>query len=180
MKYVIIPTVFESEAIEASSPEEALVNFATGMETDMNIYFRAVPEGHVEAVLKAEKYEAHKDFVKEWMRSTLITDFDIDEQAAGTLSEFAYDRYCEGNGETEYEAVEWAVENNPLRWYVSNIDWDTDEETDCREDNLPKEVYIDLLCCKNQNEVEDYLSDNYNFCVKSFLSELVFQKGGLA
>ena len=39
-------------------------------------------------------------------RKTLEEDFDVAPEDSQQLAEQAYDRYCEGNGETEYECIE--------------------------------------------------------------------------
>lgn len=45
MRYVIIPKFdYKSEPVKASSAEDALIDFATTMDMDMNLYFEAIPE----------------------------------------------------------------------------------------------------------------------------------------
>lgn len=126
MKYVIIPLRdYVSEPVEAENREDALVDFASKMNTDMSIYFRAVPEDELENTLERERREAHEEFVIDWMKKVLIEDFDIkDEWKARDLAEWAYDRYCDGNGETEYECIEWAYENH---YHDDGYDEDEDE-----------------------------------------------------
>lgn len=113
-KYVIVPIVnYKSALIEAESAEDAIVSFATTMDTNMNLYFKAIPEDEYELYMKRIRREMHEDFVTEWMENTLMEDFDIkDECVAKELAEWAYERYCEGNGETEYECIEWAYDNH--------------------------------------------------------------------
>ena len=41
-RYRIVPAATEIEEIEADSPESALIQFATNMDTDMSAYFKAV------------------------------------------------------------------------------------------------------------------------------------------
>ena len=57
-----------------------------------------------------ELSEANTEFVTNWMRETLENDFDVPEDESEGYAEWAYDRYCEGNGETEYRCVELACE----------------------------------------------------------------------
>ena len=40
--YVIVPKTDFYEIIKAESPEEAIINFATSMDTDMNKYFTVI------------------------------------------------------------------------------------------------------------------------------------------
>lgn len=40
--YVIVPKTDFYEIIKANSPEEAIINFATSMDTDMNKYFDVI------------------------------------------------------------------------------------------------------------------------------------------
>lgn len=54
--------------------------------------------------------DANTEFVTNWMRKTLENDFDVPEDESEGYAEWAYDRYCEGNGETEYRCVELAYE----------------------------------------------------------------------
>lgn len=42
-KFSIIPTM-KITSLESDSKDNAIVDFATGMDSDMNTYFRAVPE----------------------------------------------------------------------------------------------------------------------------------------
>lgn len=60
-----------------------------------------------------EIYAAHKEFVTDWMINTakeILSDKDITEEIYVGIGEAAYDTYALGNGLTEYEAVEDAVE----------------------------------------------------------------------
>ena len=49
---------------------------------------------------------------------------------------------------------------------VSDIIWDTDCEKDL---NLPNEVRIADEMEIEEDEIADYLSDEYGFCVESFI-----------
>lgn len=55
-----------------------------------------------------ELSDANTEFVTNWMRKTLEDDFDVSEEFSQSYAEWAYDLYCEGNGDTEYECVEKA------------------------------------------------------------------------
>lgn len=118
-KYVIVPILdYKSEPIEAENAEDAIISFATTMDTDMNLYFKAIPESEYESYIKRIRREIHEDFVTEWMKDVLMEDFDIkDEYVAGELADWAYARYCDGNGETEYECIEWAYDNHYKDYY---------------------------------------------------------------
>lgn len=50
------------------------------------------------------------------------------------------------------------------RWYVKNINWDTDGED---IDDLPVEAEV-FTCNNDVDEIADALSDEYGFCVNSF------------
>lgn len=54
---------------------------------------------------------AAEEFVKNWMKDTLVVDFELSEEDAEELAEVAYDYYCEGDNGTEYECVEKAYDN---------------------------------------------------------------------
>lgn len=133
-RYLIVPLInYKSEPIEAESAEDAIVNFATTMDTDMNLYFKAIPENEYEIYMEEIRGKMHEDFVTEWMENTLIEDFDIeDECVARELAEWAYDRYCKGYGKTEYECIEWAYDNHYKDYChddeEEDEDWDDEEE----------------------------------------------------
>lgn len=57
-----------------------------------------------------ELMEAHAEFVTNFMQKELLENFDAKEEDTRKIAESAYGRYCEGNGETEYECIEWAYE----------------------------------------------------------------------
>ena len=57
-----------------------------------------------------ELSDANTEFVTNWMRKTLEEDFDVPEEFSQDYAEWAYDRYSEGNGETEYRCVELAYD----------------------------------------------------------------------
>ncbi len=131
MKYVIIPRPNVIHAvIDAATPEDAIIDFATTMDTDMNKYLMAMPEEEYTKYLAEQDAEAHKRFVIDWMESTLMNDFPIyDEDVAYGIAERAYDIYSEGNGDTEYEAVQKAYdEAHATKLTVSNIQWDWTRE----------------------------------------------------
>ena len=56
---------------------------------------------------------AHEYFVISWMECILSADFEIKDKSQITkIAKSAYVLYSEGNGLTEYEAIERAVESN--------------------------------------------------------------------
>lgn len=65
-----------------------------------------------------ELYEAHAEFVTMFMKSELIERCGLDEETASDVAVNAYDRYCEGNGETEGECIDWAYD----QWCEENGD----------------------------------------------------------
>ena len=72
--------------------------------------------------------EAHAEFVKNWMAGTAQEiDENLTDRQAAKIGEAAYDIYCSGNGETEYESVEKAVEN-------------------CRKKNEGEKIYRKKIC----------------------------------
>lgn len=107
-KYYIIPVKTFEEEIKASNPEEAMAKFAGQMDTDMNIYFRAVTEEELKEIREEESDSAaHDRFVTALMKNTFMEDFGItDEEDAQGMAELAYDLYCESDGQTEYECIE--------------------------------------------------------------------------
>ncbi len=59
---------------------------------------------------KGEIYKAHIEFVTGWMKSE-IESMNFPESVANELAVTAYELYSEGNGETEYECIEKAVDD---------------------------------------------------------------------
>lgn len=72
---------------------------------------KIVRNGQEFKLTEQELQEAHREFVVNFMESELLENFDMNETESRNIAEAAYDRYCEGNGETEYECIEWAYEN---------------------------------------------------------------------
>lgn len=67
---------------------------------------KIIREGKEIELTSEELASAHAEFVTNFMRKTLEEDFDVAPEDSQQLAEQAYDRYCEGNGETEYECIE--------------------------------------------------------------------------
>ena len=68
-----------------------------------------IKRGNREYILtEAELFEAHKEFVINFMMSELEETFGMSKAYTIEYAEKAYERYSEGNGETEYECIEWA------------------------------------------------------------------------
>lgn len=69
-----------------------------------------IRRGNREYVLtSSELYEAHKEFVINFMREELDAQYDVPAPYAIEYAEKAYERYADGNGKTEYECIEWAA-----------------------------------------------------------------------
>lgn len=69
-----------------------------------------VRDGKTYTLTEEEVAMAHAEFVVSFMEDELISSFSLDEGMAKEVARAAYDRYCEGNGETEYECLEWAYD----------------------------------------------------------------------
>lgn len=111
-RYVIVPKLeFVSEPIKAKSAEEAMENFATAMDTDMNLYFSAILESELAEYQEAIMSRMRDEQVTRFMQNEFMSEYGLPENDAKELAEAAYERYCEGNGETEYECIEWAWDN---------------------------------------------------------------------
>lgn len=53
---------------------------------------------------------AHDAHVTSFMQMTLQNDFDMEETDAIEVAKDAYQYYCEGNGDTEYECIQKAYD----------------------------------------------------------------------
>lgn len=81
---------------------------------------KIIRDGREYELTHQEMEEAHDQIVTEFMTNVLIDDFGLDIEKAKDFGELAYDRYCEGEGETEYECVEWA--------YDKFVEWSKEDE----------------------------------------------------
>ena len=109
MKFNIIGKTFEAPVIEAKNADEAIVQFAASMDSDMNLYFKAIPVKECEPLMR-----------------------------------------------------------------ITDIEWDLDDIEDEAEaysinDNLPKSE--DIREFIEEDQIADYLSNEYGYCVKSFTLE---------
>ncbi len=110
-KYYIIPNGKDVIAeIDAPDAEGAMDDFAISMDMDMNAYFKAVTEQEYDEWRREQDSEAHERYVTDFMASVAANDFGYDEEDAACIGVKAYSIYCEGDGQTEYECVEQAVE----------------------------------------------------------------------
>lgn len=66
--------------------------------------------------------------------------------------------------DTNYDIQSWNVDDSSI--LVSGIVWDTDGE-DAEDLGLPTQVEVPL--CVDKDNIADYLSDRYGYCVKSFV-----------
>ena len=110
-KYYIVPQENQAYELNAVNSNDAMASFAAAMESDMNTYFKALNEEEYKRYVEEHSdYAAHARHVTAFMRDKLIEDFGVSDEDADDISESAYDRYCEGKGETEYECIIWAYE----------------------------------------------------------------------
>ena len=86
---------------------------------------KIVRDGKEYELTYEELAEANAEFVTMFMKSELMERCGIEnEETAAEVAEDAYDRYCEGNGETEGECIDWAYD----RWWHSQLTYGEDEE----------------------------------------------------
>lgn len=65
---------------------------------------------------------AHDEFVLNFMKKQFIENYGIrDENLVEELARNAYDRYCEGYGETEGECIEWSYNQRISKASSSNM-----------------------------------------------------------
>ena len=74
--------------------------------------------------------DAHDEHVTNFMKNILIRDFDLDEKTAEEYAVIAYNKYCQGDGKTEYECIEEAYEEyeEELEIESKNDDYDDRDE----------------------------------------------------
>lgn len=103
-----------------------------------------------------ELSDANTEFVTNWMRKTLEEDFDVPEEFSQDYAEWAYDRYSEGNGETEYRCVELA--------YDEYLEDHHDEGNDSKDEGLPRatcdKCYSCMTDCGSEKGYCEHFSSN--------------------
>ena len=62
------------------------------------------------ALTQEELEQAHEEFVKSFMATTLQNDFGLEKSDAEEVADKAYEFYCEGDGLTEYECIQKAYD----------------------------------------------------------------------
>ena len=96
--------------VKSESADEAVADFATTMDTDMNRYFKAVPIDELESERLSVTVALQKKFSTEFMKEELESGFGFKNGSVmNDIADDAYDAYCEGDGRTEYECLEDAV-----------------------------------------------------------------------
>ncbi len=105
MKFFIIPREFIHE-IECDNAQEAMEIFATTMDLDMNIYFKAVSEEQYRIVNLQKEMEAVKNNIVGFMSSEFESQYGLEMDEAEEAAEEAYNLYVQGNGQTQYECIQ--------------------------------------------------------------------------
>lgn len=112
-KYYIIPKDEIVMEVLSDSANDAMSIFAWKMDSDMNTYFRAVTEEEYANIKRERDLKgAHDQFI-DWAHDVLQEDFDdyeFDEKTIDDLADDAWDINCEGDGYTEYECIQEAVD----------------------------------------------------------------------
>jgi len=68
-------------------------------------------EVHVNIPLSQEELQkAHEEYIKSFMEGELINTFNLEPDKARQLAEVSFERYARGDGLTEYECIEAALE----------------------------------------------------------------------
>lgn len=114
-------------------------------------------------------------------QNELMQNFGIkDEEKARDLAEDAYARYCEGNGETEYECIEWVW--NKEQMIISAIEdyimafqdlceWD---EYDNFEDERLRDMIYDAVTDAAEFDDEEPTREEMAEVVKNALYEIQY------
>ena len=69
-----------SEVVEASSAEDALVAFATSMDTDMNLYFQAIEAEKYDEYMAKIRRQIQDEHVISFMQNELMEKFGIKDE----------------------------------------------------------------------------------------------------
>lgn len=112
-KFYIIPKEEVVMEVHSGNAADAMSCFAWTMDTDMNNYFRAVTEEEYLEIKRKRNLKGAYDQFIDWAYDVLQEDFDeyeFSEETVGDLAEDAWDINCEGDGYTEYECIQEAVD----------------------------------------------------------------------
>lgn len=162
-KYKIIPNpTFETE-VEATSADDAIIDFATNMDTDMNQYFSAVQVDVVDHVLKAYaktyiKELAYELYKLDWMRR-ISADRQMDKMKD-------YYEECVTIGLNPYTGDAELQYTMSLEDYLNDTDGYDGELSACFEEFIDNEYqdegFMKTLLGGNNNLYQAYLEDIKN------------------
>ena len=112
MRYVIVTKNWESDSHEANSAEDALIEFAEMMNTDMSIYFDAIPEYELETYIQKRRLKEARELRMCFAKNVLLNDLNVeDEFERIDIAEMACDLYEDGWEGTEYECIVQAFDD---------------------------------------------------------------------
>lgn len=120
-KYIIVPKKGIEFEVEGKDAADALVNFATCMDSDIGIYFEAIKADEIESYKLHQDLEEQKRMYLEFAEDVLLEDFENEdgepsftEEEVKEIAEITWELYCGdrkgGEGLTEYECIEKAVD----------------------------------------------------------------------
>ncbi len=176
-------TELQSLAVKAI---DALI--ATGIKKKLVFKMLEIPEGVYE-VLKNPGFDeviAQKLWTVADVVDMIGEQYDFadcpDDTLKAAVKAVKSDAGLENNEDSEWQAIKDAIKRTTAL-KVSDIEWDVDEEDFDNEaeyfavvENLPDTVRIpseNLAGNNGDAEVEDFLSDTYGYCVKSYIAEIV-------
>ena len=128
------------------------------------------------ALRRQDNFIGGKIWSHDDIRSQLRDNYSIDlsDDAVAIIAD-NIDNTLDEYLDSEWMAIDVAIRTSDVKVKVTNIDWDVDKndfdnetEYDAVNENLPKEVEIPLSELEGNVNIEDYLSDNYDYCVKSY------------
>ena len=117
IKYYIVPNDSPIETVNANSPDEALIAFASSFPVDLGKYFRAVTESEYEDIMLQQDIDGDRNLFIRFAKEVLEEDFEVPADDLDEIADTAFEYYCDGVG-TEYEAIQgaaddyWEKENN--------------------------------------------------------------------
>ena len=116
------------------------------------------------------------------IRSQLQNNYEVDlsDKALSVIADYVYGTLDDCNDE-EWAAIDEAIRSADISLRVFDIEWDLDPEDfedevemdAVNENELPSEVTIPFSELEGNIEIADYLSDNYDYCVRSYSVEEV-------
>lgn len=202
MKYNIISSNYNVETREAENAGDALIGFATDMDSDMGRYFKAIPAAKqssemvddicrlirtsklsaddISEIFRALQSQDNYIGGKIWTTNGIKSRIAENYPANLVLSDDAIRKIADDvdldKALSDCQAQEWEAIDDTIRDADIKIrmsDIGWDIDVDESADELPEEVIVPISELENIEIIEDYLTYKYDFLVLTYVTEEV-------